>query len=145
MIAMPYRILIADDDPATTELLILLLRSYGFEAQATQSGAEAVRLLTDEPFDAAILDLMMPGMDGQQVCRTVRAFSNVPILMYSAVQDPRRIAEALDAGADDYLIKPTTGEVLAAHLRTLIRRVTGTLRPVPPPEADAPALTVQPG
>jgi len=77
-------------------------------------------------------------MDGWQVCRSVRAFSNVPILILSAINDPGMVASALDAGADDYLVKPVPSAILVAHLNKLIRR-TGTLNP----PAEAPVW--QPG
>ncbi len=72
--------------------------------------------------DVIILDLMMPGMDGWQVCAQVRAFSDVPILILSALDSPGMVASALDAGADDYLVKPVPVGVLLAHLNTLTRR-----------------------
>lgn len=75
---------------------------------------------------AVILDLMMPDMDGRQVCRAIREFSNVPIIILSALNDPETVASALDSGADDYLVKPVPSDVLAAHLNRLIKR-TGQL------------------
>jgi DNA-binding response OmpR family regulator len=76
----------------------------------------------DNPPDVVILDLLMPGMDGWQVCERIRSFSDVPILILSALGAPGSVAHALDAGADDYLIKPVHASLLATRLRTLVRR-----------------------
>jgi len=72
--------------------------------------------------DVIILDLFMPGLDGWQVCKSIREYSQVPILVLSAINKPGTVAKALDEGADDYLIKPVPSGVLVAHLNNLIRR-----------------------
>jgi two-component system KDP operon response regulator KdpE len=77
--------------------------------------------------DLVVLDLMMPEMDGWEVCRSVRQFSQVPIIILSALNDPSMIASVLDAGADDYLTKPTPSRVLVAHINRLAKR-NGNLR-----------------
>jgi two-component system KDP operon response regulator KdpE len=74
--------------------------------------------------DVIILDLMMPEMDGWQICKAVREFSQVPIIILSALNDPSMIASVLDAGADDYLTKPTPSRVLIAHINRLINRTS---------------------
>jgi len=135
---MTTTVLTIDDDPAITELLSILLRSHGFEVSAANTGAEGLRLIKEKSPAVVILDLMMPGMDGWQVCKSVREFSNVPILILSAINDPGMVASALDAGADDYLVKPVPSAILVAHLNKLVRR-TGTLNP----PAEAPVW--QPG
>ena len=89
-------------------------------------GEEGVKFIKEKTPHVVVLDLMMPGMDGWQVCKRVRAFSNVPIVILSALDDPAMIASALDAGADDYLVKPVSSSILVARLNRLIRR-TGTL------------------
>ncbi len=76
--------------------------------------------------DVVVLDLMMPEMDGWQICKAVREFSQVPIIILSALNDPSMIASVLDAGADDYLTKPTPSRVLIAHINRLVNR-TGSL------------------
>jgi DNA-binding response OmpR family regulator len=86
------------------------------------TGEEGVKLIREISPDVVILDLMMPGMDGWQVCAEVRSFSSVPILILSALDSPGMVASALDAGADDYLVKPVPSGVLIAHLNTLTRR-----------------------
>jgi DNA-binding response OmpR family regulator len=126
IIIMPKTVLTIDDDTAITELLAMLLRTHGYEVKTVNSGEEGVDAIKKYNPHVVILDLMMPGLDGWQVCKIVREFSNVPIVILSALDDPAMIASALDAGADDYLVKPVSSSVLVAHLNRLIRR-TGTL------------------
>lgn len=119
---MPLKVLAIDDDPAMTELLTLLLKTHGFDVIVANTGVDGVAIARKESPDVVILDLMMPGMDGWQVCSQIRAFSTVPILVFSALDSPGMVASALDAGADDYLVKPVPSGVLIAHLNTLTRR-----------------------
>lgn len=121
---MPIKVLAIDDDPAMTELLNLLLISRGFDVKTANAGNEGVKLLREFVPDVIILDLMMPGMNGWQVCGEVRQFSNVPILILSALDNPGNVASALDAGADDYLVKPVPSGVLVAHINNLARRTS---------------------
>jgi two-component system KDP operon response regulator KdpE len=120
---MPIRVLAIDDDPAMTHLLSLLLKNQGFDVLMANTGLDGLSIIKDSSPDVIILDLMMPDMDGLQVCNKVREFSNVPILILSALDNPSMVASALDAGADDYLIKPVPGSVLVAHLQKLTRHV----------------------
>jgi len=119
---MTIKVLIIDDDPALTELTSLLLKAHGIVAFKANSGKEGINLIHNILPDVIILDLVMPDMDGWQVCAEVRSFSKVPILILSALDSPGMVASALDAGADDYLIKPVPSGVLIAHLNTLTRR-----------------------
>ncbi len=116
------KILVIDDDPAMTDLLKLLLRQTGAEIRIANDGRTGIGLAKTFAPRIIILDLMMPEMDGWQICKEIRTFSNVPILILSALDNPGLVAAALDAGADDYLIKPVTSGVLIAHLNNLIRR-----------------------
>ncbi len=125
---MTINILVIDDDPAVTELLTLLLRTLDYEVISANSSAQGLTLVRDNNPDLVILDLMMPEMDGWQVCKAMRAFTNIPIIILSALNDPSVIASILDAGADDYLTKPTSSSVLAAHINKLVRRTTGQLK-----------------
>jgi two-component system response regulator MtrA len=127
---MNTTILTIDDDPAITELLSVILRANGFDVMIANSGEEGVRVAQEKSPRLVILDLMMPDMDGWQVCKAVRAFTSVPILVLSALDDPSVVASILDAGADDYLVKPVPSAVLVAHLHKLTRR-TGALRTLP--------------
>jgi DNA-binding response OmpR family regulator len=119
---MTKKVLAIDDDSAMTELLTLLLRTHGFTILTANTGEDGVAMTRKDAPDVIILDLMMPGMDGWEVCSEIRTFSNVPILIFSALDSPGLIASALDAGADDYLIKPVPSGTLVAHLNKLIRR-----------------------
>jgi len=121
---MPTKVLSIDDDLAMTELLAMLLQSHGFEvitANETLVGIEMIR--TDAP-DIVLLDLMMPKMDGWKACAAIRAFSKIPIIILSALDTPAMITSALDAGADDYLVKPVPSGVLVAHINNLTRRAS---------------------
>jgi len=123
---MSVKLLVIDDDSAVTDLLSLLLKSNGFEVAATNNSSEGLGMIREISPDVIILDLMMPDMDGWQICKAVREFSQVPIIILSALNDPSMIASVLDAGADDYLTKPTPSRVLIAHINRLVNR-TGSL------------------
>src|SRR5512141_3300874 len=124
---MTTKILVIDDDTAVTDLLSVLLRSQGFDVTATNSSSDGLSYIRENEPDLIVLDLMMPEIDGWEVCRSVRAFSQVPIIVLSALNDPSMVASVLDAGADDYLTKPTPSRVLVAHINRLAKR-NGTLR-----------------
>ena len=119
---MTTKILVIDDDTAVTDLLSVLLRSQGFDVTATNSSSDGLGFIREHEPDLIILDLMMPEIDGWEVCRSVRTFSQVPIIVLSALNDPSMVASVLDAGADDYLTKPTPSRVLVAHINRLIKR-----------------------
>lgn len=123
---MTTKILVIDDDVAITELMSMLLKTHGFDVLTANSGEDGIKLVRDQNPNVALLDLMMPDMDGWQVSKSIRAFSNVPILILSAISDPRLVASVLDAGADDFLVKPVPSGVLVAHIRKMVRR-TGSL------------------
>lgn len=123
---MTTKILVIDDDIAITELMSMLLKTHGFDVISTNSGSEGINLAREKNPSVILLDLMMPDVDGWQVCKVVRTFSNVPILILSAINDPRMVASVLDAGADDFLVKPVPSSVLVAHIRKMVRR-TGAL------------------
>jgi DNA-binding response OmpR family regulator len=120
------KILVIDDDLAMIDLLKLLLEPASFNVIAASTGKEGIRLTQEVSPDLVTLDLMMPEMDGWQVCQAVREFSHVPILILSALDSPGMVAKALNEGADDYLIKPIASSTLLAHIHKLIRR-TGPL------------------
>jgi two-component system KDP operon response regulator KdpE len=126
-VKMTIKLLVIDDDTAVTDLLSLLLRSQGFEVFATNNSTDGLNMIREIEPNLVVLDLMMPEMDGWEVCRSVRQFSQVPIIILSALNDPSMIASVLDAGADDYLTKPTPSRVLVAHINRLTKR-TGSLR-----------------
>lgn len=116
------KIIVIDDDTAVTDLLSVLLTSHGFDVRVTNNSTEGMGMIREEEFDLVILDLMMPEMDGWEICKEVRSFSQVPIIVLSALNDPSMVASVLDAGADDYLTKPTPSRILVAHINRLTRR-----------------------
>jgi len=118
---MTTKVLVIDDDLAITELMSMLLKTHGFDVMTTNTGADGVRIVREENPNVVLLDLMMPEMDGWQVCKAIRNFSTTPILILSAINDPRMVASILDAGADDFLMKPVPSGVLVAHIRKMIR------------------------
>lgn len=128
--SMSTKILVIDDDLAITELMSMLLKTHGFEVLTTNSGVEGVKLVEEKRPTVVLLDLMMPDLDGWQVSKAIRSFSNVPILILSAINDPSMVASVLDAGADDFLVKPVPSSVLVAHIRKMVRRNTGALNSV---------------
>ncbi len=93
---MSIKVLMIDDDPAMTELIALLLRSHGLDVLACNDSTQSVEMVRRENPDVILLDLMMPGQDGWEVCKAIRAFSRVPIAILSAIDDPAVIASALD-------------------------------------------------
>lgn len=119
---MPLKILTIDDDPAITDLISLLLRSYGLDVIVANDGEHGLELARTQNPDLVMLDLTMPGMDGWQICRAIRLESKVPIIILSALDDPSVISTVLDAGADDYMVKPVPSSVLIAHINNLTRR-----------------------
>ncbi|OGO13842.1 MAG: hypothetical protein A2Z66_09125 [Chloroflexi bacterium RBG_13_66_10] len=119
---MAIEVLLVDDDPDLAVMLRTLLRGQDFQIKAVFQGEDGITACKATPPDVVILDLLMPEMDGWEVCRRIRDFSDVPILILSALGAPGSVARALDAGADDYLIKPVHASLLASRLRTLVRR-----------------------
>lgn len=116
-------ILIIDDDPVMTDLLKIQIQSTNFEVQVAYSGNEGIKAARINRPDIIILDLLMPDMDGLETCRRLREFSPAPILILSALDHPMMVVNALNAGADDYLIKPVSSAILIAHLQKLSRRI----------------------
>ena len=123
---MTTKVLVIDDDAAITDLMCMLLKTHGFDVISANSGAEGIELAKAKLPNVVILDLMMPDIDGWQVSKAIRSFSNVPILVLSAINDPRMVASVLDSGADDFLVKPVPSGILVAHIRKMVRR-TGSL------------------
>lgn len=116
------KILVIDDDEGMTELLSLLLAPASSEVITASSGPEGIELVKKQAPDVIILDLMMPEVNGWLVCKQIREFSETPILILSAMDAPGMVAQALDVGADDYLVKPVSSGTLIAHLNKLYRR-----------------------
>ena len=103
---MAYKILVADDEAEIREVLRLYLEKEGYEIVEAADGTEAVRLIKEEQIDLALLDIMMPGMDGYRVLRSIREENNLPVIMLSAKSSDSDKILGLDLGADDYITKP---------------------------------------
>jgi two-component system KDP operon response regulator KdpE len=116
------RVLVCDDEGHIVRALKIVLREAGFEALPAATAAEALQVATLQRPDAAILDLVLPDGDGVDVCRAIREWSEMPILVLSAVGDEDHKVRALEAGADDYVTKPFSPRELVARLRAILRR-----------------------
>jgi DNA-binding response OmpR family regulator len=120
---MNKRVLVVDDDAKTVELVRLYLNRDGYKVSVAYDGPEALRLARESHPDLIVLDLMLPGCDGLQVCRTLREESDVPIIMLTARATEEDKLGALGLGADDYVTKPFSPKELAARVRAVLRRV----------------------
>ena len=121
------RLLVVDDEPAVRSALERALRLEGYEVELAADGAEALRSLAAATPDAIVLDVLMPNVDGLEVCRRLRrAEDQTPVLLLTARDAVADRVEGLDAGADDYLVKPFALEELFARLRALLRRTNGS-------------------
>ena len=119
------RILVVDDAAALSEMLQIVLRQAGFETHRIATGLEALQEFRSYRPDLVLLDLMLPGRDGVEVCRDIRAESGVPIVMLTARSDTADVVAGLEAGADDYVAKPFKATELVARIHTRLRRLPG--------------------
>jgi two-component system KDP operon response regulator KdpE len=118
------RILVVDDEPQIVRALKVILRGAGYSTDQAESKEEALNAVSVHPPDAIVLDLVLPDGSGVEVCREVRGWTSLPIIVLSAVGDEREKVRALDAGADDYITKPFGTDELLARLRAALRRVS---------------------
>jgi two-component system phosphate regulon response regulator OmpR len=123
------RILLIEDDKRLAEMVKNYLGEFGFAVTAAHSGSAGISLYRRESFDALILDLMLPDMDGLEVCRQIRADAQARILMLTARGDAMDRVVGLEMGADDYLAKPFEPRELLARLRSILRRAKGDSKP----------------
>ena len=139
------RILIVDDDTNISELISLYLTKECYETRTVENGEEALKVFSAFQPDLILLDLMLPGMDGYQVCREIRRDSQVPIIMLSAKGEVFDKVLGLELGADDYIVKPFDSKELVARVKAVLRR-TYAEKPAPPKEegqvVHLPDLTV---
>ena len=125
------RVLVVEDDPKISELLLAYLRAEGYDATPAYDGRQAVEEISRRAPDVVVLDWMLPVMDGIGVCKAVRTFSDVPILMLTARVDEFDRPLGLDTGADDYVCKPFAPREVVARVRALLRRAAGSLVSAP--------------
>ena len=124
--AKPPRVLVVDDEPQIVRALKVVLREAGFESVPAETASQALDLAAVRPPDAAIVDLVLPDGDGVEVTRKLREWSEMPILVLSAVGDEEQKVRALEAGADDYITKPFGARELVARLQAALRRAAPT-------------------
>jgi two-component system KDP operon response regulator KdpE len=124
------RVLVVDDEPQILRALQLKLRTAGYTVETATTAGEALMKAAMRPPEAIILDLLLPDGNGTEVCRELRTWSTVPIVVLSAVGEEREKIAALDAGADDYVTKPFSGDELLARVRAQLRRLAPPGRPV---------------
>jgi DNA-binding response OmpR family regulator len=125
------RILTVEDDERIRTAVRMALEDEGWEVDEAESGEDAIELFGKTPADVVLIDLMLPGMDGFELCRSIRKGSDVPILMVTARADTHDVVAGLEAGADDYVTKPFQPKELSARIRALLRRA----RPAEPGRA----------
>jgi CheY-like chemotaxis protein len=119
--------LIVEDDPDARKVLSLILKLEGYQIHSAGGGQEALTMLVDLLPDVILLDVMMPGMDGYQVCHRIRsnpATRHVPVVMLSGKADPESVARGMEVGADEYLAKPITPSSLTKQLKTVLARTS---------------------
>jgi DNA-binding response OmpR family regulator len=119
---MPERILIVEDEPAIAEAVEYALKAEGFEVEAVDDGNDALERARTSPYDLLVLDLMLPGLSGTEVCRRLREDNAIPILMLTAKDGEVERVLGLEVGADDYVTKPFSMPELVARVRALLRR-----------------------
>ncbi len=115
------QVLVVDDDLALSEMLGIVLRAEGFQAEFCEDGAKALRIFRESKPDLVLLDLMLPGIDGIEVCKLIRNESGVPIVMLTARGDTLDIVHGLESGADDYIVKPFKPKELIARVKARLR------------------------
>ena len=134
------KILLVDDDPNIRQLVNLYLQKEGFEVMMADRGDEALKMLKASPPNLILLDIMLPGMDGWQVCREVRKISNIPIIMLTAKDETFDKVLGLELGADDYVAKPFDMKELVARIKAVSRRFQAA--DAPEKELVFPGLTI---
>jgi len=121
------KLLIVDDDANIRELVLLFLKKEGFELYEASDGMKALELMEKVKIDIAIIDIMMPNMDGWELCREIREFSDMPILMLTAKGETSQKVKGFELGADDYLVKPFDPAELTARVKAVLKRYKITI------------------
>lgn len=130
---MGTRILSVEDDERIRTAVRLALEDEGWTVAEAENGEDALVAFAQHPADVVLIDIMLPDIDGFEVCRAIRRTSDVPIVMVTARDDTHDVVAGLEAGADDYLTKPFAPKELSARIRALLRRARSTDNASPPP------------
>ncbi|WP_030547930.1 response regulator transcription factor [Streptomyces albus] len=130
-------VLVVEDDPVIRTALIEVLSAHGHVVHSAAAGFEALREITARPPDVVVLDLGLPDLDGTDVLRMMRGISRVPVVVATARDDDAEVVKLLNAGADDYVVKPFSGEQLAARIGAVLRRTAPPAAALPSPAAEA--------
>jgi DNA-binding response OmpR family regulator len=117
-----YRIMVVDDDFNINQLIKLYLEKEGFHVESFQDGRQALKAFRDNPPNLVVLDLMLPGVDGWEICREIRKISDIPIIMLTAKGETFDKVLGLELGADDYMVKPFDPKELVARIKAVLRR-----------------------
>jgi len=125
---VPQSVLVIEDDVRIRRIVAMSLSAEGLDVQEAGTGEEGLDKLRERPVDVILLDLMLPGMDGFEVCRQIRRMSDTPVIMVTARSDSSDVVDGLEAGADDYVTKPFVARELSARIRALVRRSRGGQR-----------------
>ncbi len=131
---MDERVLVVEDDASIREVVQMGLERAGFRVATTGDGRDGLMRARNEPYDAVVLDVMLPSLDGFEVCRELRKTSRIPVIMLTARTDTTDVVVGLELGADDYVTKPFELSELVARLRAVLRRSSG--------EPEEPAVTI---
>jgi len=131
------RVLVVDDEPRYTQVAKVNLELRGYQVLVANDGQSALSLVVSGEPDLVLLDVRMPGLDGYEVCRRIREFSTVPIIMLTALAQDADKVRGLDVGADDYVTKPFSIPELLARVRAILRRVEGSGVPISSPTLEA--------
>jgi DNA-binding response OmpR family regulator len=145
MIVGKARVLVVDDEVRYLQVAKVNLELRGYQVLTASDGQTALSLVVSHEPDLVLLDVRMPGLDGYQICQRIREFSNVPIIMLTAMAEDADKVRGLDVGADDYVTKPFSIPELLARVRAVLRRAEGTSDPIPAPILEAGDLRVDLG
>lgn len=129
-------ILVVDDEQSISEVVSLYLTRSGYEVKVVHDGRAALQALTQQKPDLVVLDLMLPGIDGWEITRRLRAEGNTPIIMLTARKEESDRILGLEMGADDYVVKPFSPQELVSRVRAVLRRAQGAIAPAPTPTQE---------
>jgi DNA-binding response OmpR family regulator len=129
LLDVPRSVLVIEDDVRIRRIVAMSLRAEGLDVVEAGTGEEGLAALREQEVDVILLDLMLPGIDGFEVCRQIRRMSDTPVIMVTARADSHDVVAGLEAGADDYVTKPFVAKELSARIRALVRRARGPAHP----------------